>query len=226
MAEQAAGHQGEIAILRAETVPLASLRPHPRNYQQHPADQVAHLVESLREHGLYRPIVIARDGTILAGHGIAKAASEVGLAEVAVVRLDLDPDDIRAIKLLTADNEISHLAERDDRLLSELLKQIKDEDIAGLVGTGYDAMMLANLVMVTRPASEVGSMDEAAEWVGLPEYEPDDDALRLTVKFRNEADRLIFCQRLSLHISEATKTTWWPALGRDDTASLRVEARA
>ncbi len=121
-----------------ETVKLASLKPHSRNYNGHPAGQIEHLVESLSEHGVYRNVVVAKDNTILCGHGVVAAARKAGLDAIAVKRLDLEPDDPRAIKVLVGDNEVSRLAERDDRLLSELLGELKEFDPAGLLGTGYD----------------------------------------------------------------------------------------
>src|SRR5262245_35987685 len=134
----------EPAALPVELVNLDDLRAHPRNYRQHPEDQLAHLEHSLREHGFYRNVVVARDLTILAGHGIVTAARRVGYASVPVHRLDLDPSSPKALKILAADNELPRFAETDDRALSELLRQIREEDVSGLLGTGYDEMMLAN----------------------------------------------------------------------------------
>lgn len=68
---------------------LVDLREHPRNYRKHPASQVAHIAASLTEHGVYRPVVIARDNTILAGHGVVLAARSLGWTEIPVHALDL-----------------------------------------------------------------------------------------------------------------------------------------
>jgi hypothetical protein len=150
--------------------PLADLKPHPRNYKTHPPDQLAHIEASIREHGFYRNIVVARDGTILAGHGVVEASTKMGLTEVPVIRLDIGPDDPAALKVITGDNEIGRRAEVDDRALTELLKDIGEQD--DLLGTGFDEAMLANLLFVTRPQSEIEDMDAAAEWAGagMPDY--------------------------------------------------------
>src|SRR5437764_115147 len=129
-----------------ESVAVSSLRPHPRNYREHPDDQIEHLAASLKEHGFYRNVVIAQDGTILAGHGVIEAAKRLGLETARVVRLPIEADSPAALKVLTGDNEIEHLAEQDDRLLSELLREIAQDDPLALLGTGYDEAMLANLV--------------------------------------------------------------------------------
>lgn len=53
-----------------EMIEIQTLKPHPRNYRTHPEDQIAHLIESISKHGFYRNVVIAKEGTILAGHGV------------------------------------------------------------------------------------------------------------------------------------------------------------
>lgn len=213
--------------LTIESVPLRALTPHPRNYRSHPPDQIAHIAQSVREHGFYRPIVTARDLTILAGHGLALAAATLDIAEAPVHRLDLDADDPRAIKVLAADNELSRFADADDRALSELLRQIHTDDANGLLGTGYDEQMLANLVMVTRPASEIADFNEAAHWVGMPEYLAGSRPPQLVITFPDEAARDQFFVTYPLPVMARRATIWstrWPWDGvRDDNSSLQFQ---
>lgn len=117
-----------ITLHHSEMAALADLRPHPRNYHVHPEQELEHLAESLREHGVYRNVVVARDNTILAGHGVVAAARRVGLDSLPVVRLDLAPNDPRALKVVIRDNEIGRLAEVDDVGLAHLLESL---EIAG-----------------------------------------------------------------------------------------------
>ena len=215
----------DFAPFTTEEVALDTLRPHPQNYQTHPDDEIDHLMASIREHGVYRNVVISSDSTILAGHGVVEAARRLALAVVPVYRLAYPAQDPRAIKLLVGDNEIRHLAEVDDRALSELLRGLKDLDM--LLGTGYDDMMLANLVMVTRPTKEIADIDAASQWVGLPEYEDaSDEHLQIVVCFSSEEDRRAFCLRLGLDVSKIAtkgigKSVWWPPAPDDDVKSLR-----
>lgn len=207
-------------IIRTESMALSDLKPHPRNYNAHPADQVAHLAQSIRENGLYRSIVIAQDNTILAGHGIAMGAHAAGLTTVSVVRLPLDPDSPRALKILAGDNTVSHLAEADDRALVELLREISEADGVGLLGTGYDEMMLANLVFVTRPESEVPDIDAAAHWVGMPEYEQGEGLIQLLINFNTPEDRDEFVEKLHLELDSRKRSAPWPPRDRADRASI------
>jgi hypothetical protein len=208
---------------KTEIVPIAGLKEHPRNYREHPDDQLEHIIESIREHGLYRNIVIARDGTILAGHGVVKAVHKMGSEYIKVRRLDLDPNEPRALKVLTGDNESGRLAEVDDRALTEILKEIKDFDVDGLLGTGFDEMMLANLAFVTRPQSEIADFDEAAHWVGMPEFERDPQPMKVIINFRNEMDRAEFARILGLNFTDRTKSAWWPPKEKEDVSSLLFE---
>lgn len=212
---------------KVEIAPISALRPHPRNYREHPDDQIQHIIKSIQQHGLYRNIVIATDGTILAGHGVVKAAREMGMHQVPVIRLNISPDDPRALKVLAGDNEINRLAEINDRELSQILKDIKELDVDGLLGTGFDEMMLANLVMVTRPASEIRDFDEAAEWVGMPEYEPAKKPLQIHISFDNEADRRNFMKVINATIINKSINDiwciWYPERGREDVRSIKFE---
>jgi hypothetical protein len=211
---------------KTEIVSLTSLKPHPRNYRAHPDDQLEHIGESLKQHGFYRNVVIARDSTILAGHGVAEAARRIGITEVPVFRLDVDPNDPLALKVLVGDNELGRFAEVDDRMLTDLLKEIGEVDVAGLIGTGFDEKMLAALTFNTRPASEIATMDEAAEWLGMPEYDEGGPQIKLIVAFKTEEDLAAFVESQGMRIDKKVGLTWgtkWPFIEREDVAGIRFE---
>src|SRR4030095_9982055 len=92
-----------------ERLDLAMLRPHPRHDGAHPPDEIAHLRQSIREHGIYRNVVVAQDGTILAGHGVIAAARLEGLTHIPGERRPYGPNDPRALKLLGGDTHIARL---------------------------------------------------------------------------------------------------------------------
>lgn len=209
--------------IKIELVNIADLRPHPRNYREHPEDQVGHLEQSIRENGFYRNVVITRDNIILAGHGVIKAAAKIGVEKVPVIRLDIDSKNKRALKILVGDNETARLAMPDDRALTELLRELKDWNADALLGTGFDEKMLAALVYVTRPMSEIKNMDEAAHWAGMPEYDEGERPLNIVISFRNEADREAFANQTGLMIMKKESkswSTWWPEKQRDDASSV------
>jgi hypothetical protein len=188
-----------------ETVSVASLKPHPKNYRKHLPAQLQHLCESISQHGLYRNIVIAKDSTILAGHGVIEAVKQLGLTEVQVIRLKVSPESEIALKVLTGDNEISNLADVDELALLNLLRDIDVGD--ELLGTGFDAQGLQALFQSSSPR-------EFAEdaWAGMPEFTQDDQQphRQIIVSFNSEENVAAFERLTKMKISPKTKSVWFP----------------
>jgi hypothetical protein len=211
-----------------ELVDITTLKQHPENYREHPQAQLDHIVASLKAHGFVKNVVIAKDGTILAGHGVVLAARQMRLSEVPVVRLPVSPDSAVARKVLVGDNEMSKLGDIDDRALTELLKSIRDDE-AGLEGTGFDDRMLAALVMTSRAAGEIKGIDEAAEWAGMPRFEQTPTFFGVSIlceseKARDELLKKIGAKKMKSYKSGVV-SLHWPLRDsvHDDPASLRYE---
>ena len=208
---------------KIENIKIEKLSKHPRNYREHPEDQIEHLVKSIEEHGFYRNVVISKDNVILAGHGVVKAVKKMAMDTIPVIKLGINSDHPKALKILTGDNEIGHLGEIDDRKLTEILKDIKELDEDGLMGTGFDDAMLANLVYISRPQSEILDLDEASEWLGLPDYEAKGKEIKVIVHFATEKDRLDFAKKLDVVFTDKTKVIWYPDKARDDVMSVEFQ---
>jgi len=105
-------------------VPIADLKPHPKNRNNHPDDQITRLAQILEYQGWRQPIKVSRlSGFITAGHGRLLAAQKLGLTEVPVNFQEYDSE-AQEYADLVADNAIALWAEID-------LSGIKD-DIAKL----------------------------------------------------------------------------------------------
>jgi hypothetical protein len=207
-----------------EIVPLASLKPHPRNYRVHPADQLAHIVASIEQHGIYRNVVIAQDSTILAGHGVTQALAQLQRETVAVIRLPIDPESVAALKVLASDNEIGHLAEVDDKTFTALMLDIAEMDT--LLGS-YDAAMLQNLMFIT--SGQTRTDDEAGAWAaaGMPGDLNGPPLLKLIIGFDSEKDRATFVEKYQLRILKHEAVVWstrWPDAQAYDYKAIRFEA--
>jgi len=113
MAEQNESHFGEV-----EVWPITRLQANPRNYRQHPEQQILVLRASLRRHGQQKPVVVQPDGTILCGHGVVAAAQAEGWTDIAV-KVYNGGD---AQSYLLDDNESSRLAVDDEQILARLLQ--------------------------------------------------------------------------------------------------------
>lgn len=215
-----------------KTALISELKPHPKNYQMHPEDQLEHLRQRIKQYGIYREVVIAKeDKTILAGHGIVEAARSMGMTRVPVFELDIKWDSPEAMKLLAGDNEVSHLAIKNDRQLSDMLKDIK-ENGESLLGTGFDEMSLAAFVLTTRTSDEIEDIDAAQEWAGMPGSSDAPERLAMTIYFdsQEDMDALVELAELSPQRTggagkgKATPTAWYPHREKNDWASLRIEA--
>lgn len=209
-------HDTELAL-------IADLKVHPRNYRSHPPDQLEHIKKSIEEHGFYRNVVIAEDGTILAGHGVVEACQALKLDSVPVVRLAVSADSPQALKVLTGDNTIGHLGFNDDRVLTDILRELAEDDL--LLGTGFDDSQLAALLMVTRTSAEIADFDAAAEWVGMPDYQNEEEQHKLVITFPTTADRVTFAESVGLRIDMTGKTwsTRWPFTERTDLTAVKFE---
>ncbi len=196
---------------KVEQVPINSLKPHPKNYKTHPEAQIEHLKQSIVEHGIYRNIIVTNDGTILAGHGVHQAAIALGLTSLPCLRVNLDPFDVKALKLLTADNEIAHIADSNARELTDILKEVLVED--DLLGTGYDKEKLEALLLVSRSKDELLNSDE--EWDDDIDFSPLAPALKCVVSFEDEKDRADFFRQLNVNHTDKTNKIWWPIKQRE-----------
>ncbi len=70
--------------------------------------------------------------------------------------------------------------------------------------------------------------DETAEWVGLPEFLPVSDALKVVVSCDSVEDRDRLLRKLGIDVihkgTRGTLSVWWPNRDKEDLSSLRFEA--
>lgn len=102
---------------------VGELVPYARNARLHSDAQVAQIVASIREFGWTQPVLIAEDGTIVAGHGRVLAARELGLETVPVV-VARGWSDERRRRYTLADNKIADNSTWDEDLLAVELRDL------------------------------------------------------------------------------------------------------
>ena len=114
---------------------LNDIRPYANNPRKN--DEAVPLVaNSIKEFGFKVPIVIDKDGIIVAGHTRYKAAKKLKLDEVpCIIADDLTEEQVRAYRL--ADNKVAEAAEWDFGLLGEEFENIFDIDME-LFGFDFD----------------------------------------------------------------------------------------
>lgn len=129
---------------------IGDLKPDKRNARRHTPRNVGMIARSLREIGFGRSVLLANDGTILAGNATIEAAGEVGLEDVIVIetdgtkviavkRTDLEPTSEQATKLALFDNRTAELAEWDETVIESLNDEMdlsaffRDDELARIL---------------------------------------------------------------------------------------------
>jgi len=129
--------------LKIVNVKTEYLKPHPKNPRIHPDSAVEKLDQSIKEFGWTNPVLVSKDGFVLAGHARLKAAEKAGIEEVPVIYLPLEG--ARAEAYMVADNRLQDETLWDFELLEELLMEFGDKDI-DLSFTGLDESEINGLL--------------------------------------------------------------------------------
>jgi DNA modification methylase len=134
--------------LRVQALPISQIKLNRRNCKTHPGRQIRQIANSMAAFGFTNPLLVAEDGTLIAGEGRYKAAQLLGLAKVPVIVLaGLSPARQRALAI--ADNKISENSGWDrERLALEIpelagLLEAEGLDVAIL---GFEAVEIDQLV--------------------------------------------------------------------------------
>jgi len=114
---------------------IADLIPYARNARTHPQEQIDQIAASMSRFGFTMPMLVAEDGTIIAGHGRLMAASQIGMAEVPVMIARGWSDEDRRIYTL-ADNRLAETSEWDPDTL-----QVEWDELYAM-GLGEDLSMI------------------------------------------------------------------------------------
>ena len=117
-----------MAKVRIRNVSLDALNEYENNPRKHSPEQIAAIVQSIREFGFLSPVVADKDGSIVAGHARVEAAREAGLTEVPVVDAShLTPEQKRLYVII--DNRIAEMSDWDVGLLNQELKGLLEADL-------------------------------------------------------------------------------------------------
>jgi len=147
---------------KVERRPVDSLIPYARNARTHSDAQVAQIAAAIREWGWTNPILVAEDGTIIAGHGRVLAAMKLGLADVPVMVAAGWTDAQRRAYIL-ADNKLTLNGGWDADMLALELGDLNSDGF-DLALTGFGDKELLGLL---------GSEVEKVELHGDPEDVPE-----------------------------------------------------
>ena len=148
-------------------LPINQLTLAKRNARTHDRRQIHSLAASIDQYGFNNPILVDKDGAVVAGHARLKAAKLLGLEEVPTSQLShLSADQLRAYAI--ADNRLAELAGWDRETLALELDYLIDLDI-DIEPIGFEAGEV-DLILADHD-------EEKDETAGAPEDQsPEPDA--------------------------------------------------
>jgi len=161
-----------------------------------------------------RPIVVDEKNVILGGNMRYKACQQIGLKEVYIIKAKNLTEKKRK-QFVIKDNV--GFGEWEWDMLSNEWNSSELED------WGLDVWQNPDDVVAM-----VNKGDEYSEWVGMPEFESKEDAIKVVVNFLNEKDRDEFVKKYELKLlsQKEGSRTWsanYPFRERKNLSSLSYE---
>ena len=149
--------------------PLQELSPYAHNARTHSPEQVAQLVESIKQFGWTNPVLIDEKGEIIAGHGRVMAAEVLKMDSIPVIVLSgLMDDQKKAYRL--ADNRLPMNAGWDEDLLRMELSDLINADFDVSL-TGFSPTEIDELLTDVLPGTE-NEEEPYTTTIDTPVYEP------------------------------------------------------
>ncbi|MEN1704654.1 MAG: DNA methyltransferase [Planctomycetota bacterium] len=146
--------------MKIEEVPVADIRPSPKNPRSHSKDQIRQIASSIEAFGFRFPVLIDGDNRLICGHARLEACKRLKLERMPAIRAaDLSEAQLRA--LMIADNRLTEISTWDDRLLADSFKVLTSLDLDfDIEVTGFDYGEIEQRILdLDEPASD----DEADE---------------------------------------------------------------
>jgi len=155
--------------LNVVSIPVASLKPFPRNARKHSKTQIRQIAESIRVFGFTNPVLIGDDDRIIAGHGRVAAAKLLEMPRVPTIRLDdMSEAEIRAYVI--ADNRLAEKAGWDREIVANELQFLADLQIdLDVTVTGFE---LPEIDILVGGLDSAGAVDEADRLPAIDESAP------------------------------------------------------
>lgn len=153
-----------IKDLKIEYVPLEKLTPYEKNARKHEEKDIKTIENSIRSFGFNDPIAVwGKNNTIVAGHGRALAAKNLGLKTVPIVHLDHLSDEERKAYAL-AHNKTAEMSEWDFPTLESEIDAIESLIDINMEDFGFEF----KLDEITEP--EKNDEGQEVEYLSNAEY--------------------------------------------------------
>jgi DNA modification methylase len=127
--------------MKTRELPIAKLVEDPANVRLHDERSLEAIKGSLARFGQQKPIVVADDGTVVAGNGTLAAARALGWEKINVVETTLEAADRVAYAI--ADNRTTELSKFDEDALAAMLGALNQDQQEA---TGFSAEEIRGLI--------------------------------------------------------------------------------
>ena len=185
-----------------ELVSVEDLKPHPKNRNHHPQDQIDRLAKILLYQGLRAPIIVSKlSGCIVKGHGTLEAIKKNSWLKAPVVYQEFDSEE-QEYAFCQSDNSIANWAFLDLGSINQDLAELGPDFDLEHLGLRDFALDFADKIQ------EINKGDENAEWVDMPEFKEGDGYIRLMLQFGSEDARLKYATENNLQIFKKMKSVW------------------
>lgn len=139
--------------------PPDALTPYKGNARTHDEAQIEVLKDSIKTFGFTNPVLIDKDGVIVAGHGRVEAARQLGMELVPALRIEgLTKDELRAYRL--ADNRIAERGGWDPDILATELQHLEEIELDfSLEVTGFTNVEIDEAIFTTQDEDKVDAAE-------------------------------------------------------------------
>jgi DNA modification methylase len=149
---------------------LSELTPNLQNARKHPKQQIRQIAASINQFGFVVPILIDRNGRIIAGHARAEAGKLLEIQEVPTILLEnLTENQVKAFML--ADNRLAEKAVWDPDILAVELQHLVEIDEFDVTVTGFEVAEIDSIIDEARSEREEDNaieIDETAQPITRP----------------------------------------------------------
>lgn len=159
------------------TKKIDEIKPYERNPRNND-DAVKYVANSIKEFGFKVPIIVDKDGVIVAGHTRYRASQQLGLKEVpCIIADDLTEEQIKKFRI--ADNKTGEIAFWDNEILRQEFADL--QDFTDMSDFGFGEFELNILT---------------------GDYEPDDYDDDLIKEYTKQSDSFLKKNRLIINYTE------------------------
>jgi ParB/RepB/Spo0J family partition protein len=195
--------------MQVELWDVERCKPYDKNPRKISDLAVEQLAKGIKRYGFRNPVLVDKEGVIIAGHTRLRAAMSIGYTQVPViVHADMSESDAAALRI--ADNKLAELTEWDMGILIDELHLLEEIGIE-IEELGFSAPEILQMFEGVGSSPD-GGTDPRAEWKGMPEFDQEDKRAfkSFVIHFHDQAGVDKFSKLIGQPITPNTRFVWYP----------------